>query len=144
MKFVLVLLLIFAALYVFAVLKEGGNAAKEPTYATDSPRSTLTTYLNAVKRNDRQGIALAFENEGYGMNALADINSYETPGVDRIEFTMPIQSGGNSASGSAVVVGTDDKIVTTVHFEMKNIKDSWKITGISTVGGFRKPTTSMH
>lgn len=144
MKFVLVLLLIFGALYIFAVVKESAESPKAPTYATDSPRATLATYLHAVKRNDRHGISLAFENEGYGMNALADINSYVTPGVDQFEFTMPIQEGGASASGSAAVVGTDGRLVTTIHFEMKKVDDSWKITGISTVGGMKKEDSLAH
>jgi len=137
--FVIFLAILMVGLWLYGTFQERSTAPKPPTFSTDSPRESLETFFQAVKRKDPKGIALSCERESYGMNAMNEIHSYETAGLDRLEMAMPIQGGDTGASGSVILVGVDDEIVTTLHFEMKKIDGSWKITGMSTVGGLKKP-----
>ena len=134
-KLVLVLVLLMAGLWVYGKISE---QASTPRYSNSSPRETIQTFFTAIKERDAEGIRCTFDKEGYGMNAMEEIHSYVTPGIETLQVLQPIQAGGTQTAVSAALLGTDGEIVTTVHCDLKKIDNEWKITGLGTAGGLKK------
>jgi len=122
----------------FVTTREETGAVREKPYSINAPRETMETFFQAVKKQDPVGIRMACEREEYGMNAMREIHSYETSGLHELAPFRSPPAKGTSTAFSAVLLGVDSEVVTTVHVEMKKMEAGWKITGLGTVGGTKK------